>query len=180
MAANIKKPTKQLLKFKIKTVEEERETIQQAKEKEDWYKKNDYPITLPKKDLESEYIKEKYLSEAKRLEKLWSRQDDKFVQVLTDFLNKDMEQPIVVHVGKYGVAGRYTLPNHVYINTQLFDNHIEIIKHEIVHLLLEPFVQKYGIDHEEKENLVDTIQEIVENTPTYRGYLYISPSNQRC
>ncbi len=154
---------KNLIKFKIQTIAKERETVQQTKDREEWYKENDYPITLPEKDLESEYNKEEYLAEAKRIENLWSREDDKFIQILKDLLNKDLKKPIVAHIGKYGVAGRYTLPNHVYINTQLFDNHIEIIKHEIVHLMLEPFVQKYGISHEKKEDLIDIIQDIVEN-----------------
>lgn len=151
---------KSQVKFVINSLEEEKEIVRLTKEKEKWFKKNKYRFTLPNKPLEAIYKKEDYLKKIKKIEQDWQKQERQFFSILEDFFGKKFKKKIIVHVSKYGVGGGYDLPNHVYINIELPYNIVKIMRHEILHLIIEPFVQKYKIDHREKEKIINCLMEL--------------------
>jgi len=148
------------VQFAVNSLKEEKEIIKVTKEKIKWFKKNRYPFTLPNKPLEMIYNPKDYFKKIKEIERKWVKQEEEFFSALEDFFGKRFQKNIIVHASKYGVAGGYSLPNHVYINIDLVHDPVKTIQHEIVHLVVEPFVQKYKIDHRKKEKIVDAIMEL--------------------
>lgn len=70
------------------------------------------------------------------------------------------DKEYIVYLSKFGAFGSYKLPNKVYINIQRDrDEIVKTILHEVVHLQVEKEVMKKGLDHQQKEKLVDDILE---------------------
>lgn len=94
-----------------------------------------------------------------------------FFFVLESFFGKKFKKKIIVHISKYGVGGGYNLPNNVYINMDLRYDPIETIRHEIIHLIIENFIEKNKIKHWEKEKIVELLEGILN---TYPNKIYVS------
>jgi len=61
-------------------------------------------------------------------------------------------------LSKYGGGGSYDLPNEIIINFKnRGEKFIQTVVHEMVHLLIEPWIQKYKISHWTKERVTDLI-----------------------
>jgi len=148
------------VKFVINTLKEEKNIIELTKRKAKWFKKNRYPFTLPNQSLQAIYKKEEYLSKIEKIESEWKKQENQFFSTLEDFFDQKIKKKFIVHIGKYGIGGGYNLQNHVYINIALFHDPIKIIQHEILHLMIEPFVKKYKIKHQKKEKIVNCLMEL--------------------
>lgn len=60
---------------------------------------------------------------------------------------------------KYGITGSYENPNIIIVNIKKFYNEglLRIIIHELIHLLINPYILKYNIEHWSKERIVDLI-----------------------
>ncbi|MFC1700789.1 hypothetical protein ACFLZ0_01485, partial [Patescibacteria group bacterium] len=58
---------------------------------------------------------------------------------------------------KYGTGGSYNLPNRIILNfnKKTPNDIIRIIIHEIIHLLIQPLIEKFEIEHWPKERIVD-------------------------
>ena len=57
---------------------------------------------------------------------------------------------------KYGMGGSYSLPNQIILNINS-KSKINTILHEITHLTIEAYIQKYKIQQNQKERIVDLI-----------------------
>ena len=148
------------VKFVINTLKEEKKIIELTKRKAKWFKKNRYSFTLPNQSLQAIYKKEEYLPKIEKIESEWKKQENQFFSTLEDFFGQKIKKKFIVHIGKYGVGGGYNLQNHVYINIALSYDPIRIIQHEILHLRIEPFVQKYKIKHQKKEKIINCLMEL--------------------
>jgi len=148
------------VKFVINTLEEEKKIVGLTKRKAKWFKKNRYPLTLPNQSLQTIYKKEEYLPKIEKIQSKWEKQENQFFSILEDFFGQKIKEKFIVHIGRYGVGGGYNLQNHVYINIALSYDPIKIIQHEILHLTIEPFVQKYKIKHQKKEKIVNCLMEL--------------------
>ncbi len=62
-----------------------------------------------------------------------------------------------VYFTTYGVGGSYDTPNTVIMNVRRGDPDklVSVLFHEMIHLCLEPLIQKYSIPHWYKERMVD-------------------------
>lgn len=157
MAINKKK---QRIVFSINKLEEEKKIVDATNKKIKWFKKNGYNFTLPNKPLASIYSEESYQKKMKEIRNKWIKQENDFFFVLESFFNKKFKKKIIVHISKYGVGGGYNLPNHVYINIDLPYNPVKTIKHEIIHIIVETFMEKNKIKHWEKERIVESLGKI--------------------
>ncbi len=135
----------------------------QTIKKMNWFRNKSYPYTLPDKNWKKKYNTKEYADFILKLRKKWGRQGKNFFHSLTLFLGQTPRR-IIVYISKYGVAGAYRLPNKIYINKDIkniqFD-YTDIIKHEIIHLMTEPFIKKHHIAHTEKEKLVNEIMNLL-------------------
>lgn len=157
------------------------DTFQQS----DWFHDNGYKVTLPTK-LRSSYengvltdnieiavqedFDEKYYQEqkdflVKNLEKVFSQATDEFAKTGLTILDK-----YKIFLTRYGTGGSYSLPDKVIINIDFFSGGDLLLTaiHEIVHLVVEPLVNLYQINHWTKERFVDLI--IAQIVPSLKNF----------
>ncbi len=156
-----KNKKKQRIVFSINKLEEEKKIVNSTNKKIKWFKSNGYDFTLPNRPLISIYNNGDYQKKTKEIRNKWIKQENKFFFVLESFFNKKFKKKIIVHISKYGVGGGYNLPNHVYINIDLPYDPMKTIKHEIIHIIVETFIEKNKIKHLEKERIVESLGKIL-------------------
>lgn len=107
-----------------------------------------------------EYDEQNYFSSKKYIEDNWVNFDEAFVSsvLVTGLIVQDNYS---IFLTRYGVGGSYNLPNTIIINIKrMFEfGLIMTIAHETTHLLIQPLVIKYNIDHWVKERIVDMLLE---------------------
>ena len=156
--------------------ESEAKRIQYTIDKLDWFKKQGYKINLPEKIKEIidhgltlsddeilkivslEFNQKEYEDKANELRQKWEEKKGDFLHRLAS-LGLPLQSEYKLVFTKYGVGGSYGLPNIIQINFEypIEKETIAITLHEIIHLTIEELIKKYGIDHWEKERLVDLI-----------------------
>ncbi|MFC1721628.1 hypothetical protein ACFL0Z_01800 [Patescibacteria group bacterium] len=141
----------------------EKEIVKSMNSESAWMRKQGLDFTMPSKSIEQEYDQIKLQIVAKAVEAEWKKHGQDFFENLGLLLGKKISGDYQVCFTNYGPAGFYNLPNEVYLNINFIDEFdpVESVKHEIIHLLIEPFVIKKKLGHETKEDLVDTILKAV-------------------
>lgn len=158
------------------SIDFEVERVLAAIKKFEWYKTNGYTVNLPesldlsnidkisnediKKAVTKEYDEENYSSSKKYIEDNWINFDEAFVTkaLVTKLIIQDN---YTIFLTRYGVGGSYNLPNTITINIKrMFEfGLVMTIAHETTHLLIQPLVVKYNVDHWVKERTVDLLLE---------------------
>jgi len=153
------------IKFGIK-FEERR--IENTISKWEWFIDNGYKPKLPqdidenssneqiKEQIEKEYDQAEYEEISEKLQGDFSEISGNLQRVLVNIFGEGVPTVYDVFLTKYGVGGSYGMPNNVVFNIYNKKG-IKTIVHEVVHLMVEENVQKYEIEHFEKERLVDLI-----------------------
>ncbi len=146
--------------FKINSLEQEKERVKETKGKIAWLKERGYFFVLPEQSLEVEYNFEDYKDKVSIIEKKWLEIEKDFFEKLKRIFNNEFSKSFEVYFTKYGTGGSYFLPNKIIMN--ISDEYrtsadYKTISHEIIHLSLEPLIQKYKIEHWQKERTVDLI-----------------------
>lgn len=148
----------------------EKNRIKTTLSKLNWYKSQGYKVDMPK-GIDEKSSDEKIILKVKSQFKEKDYQDyasalsKEFLLIKKGFYNalkktfRGQKIPLVVDVylTKYGVGGSYNLPNMIIKNITHPKPGIKTTVHEIIHLIIEPSVQKFKIDHWEKERIVDLI-----------------------
>jgi hypothetical protein len=120
---------------------------------------------LPQKTIEEEYDPKRYSEFMTFLERWWTEEDEAFIDKLLLFFNKDKDTIFTIKVSNYGVLGSYSdKENIVILNCCIKDidfDPIRIVKHEIIHILVEPFIREYSIVHEKKEEIVNGVLKLM-------------------
>ncbi len=137
--------------------------IKYTLKKADWYKDKGINVFIPEKfseeKVKSEFDDEEYVIAKNKLQKEFEEIKDDFLKSLVSHFSK-LPNEIKCHLTKYGTGGSYELPNKIIINikvNQLKKPLIEIMKHEILHLLSEDYVKKNNLTHKEKEDYVNSL-----------------------
>jgi hypothetical protein len=81
---------------------------------------------------------------------------DRLSKKLKEVFKKNTLETFLVYLTSYGAGGSYNPPNVIVFNINNKGG-LKTIIHEIIHLLIEDQVQKYKIQHWEKERIVDLI-----------------------
>jgi hypothetical protein len=135
----------------------------------DWYTRQGYKIILPKgitdissdktiKDqIEKEYNKEAFDLYSKKLLQDFNKIKNKFQKSLEKLFGDKIPKKFEMQITRYGVGGSYHLPNKIIKNFTHPKKGIKTMVHEIIHLILQKQIEKYGIEHWEKERIVDLI-----------------------
>lgn len=147
------------MKINIKFgIEYEQSRVKFTLSKLQWYKDKGYKPKLSKETVEKEFKKEDYENAEKELKSEFSKIEKSLEKSLIEkFGSNSIPPEYDVILTKYGVAGSYNLPNKIIINISAKKSKIEILKHEIIHLIVENEVKKRDLTHEEKENLVNSL-----------------------
>ncbi|BFT94463.1 MAG: hypothetical protein MNSN_02130 [Minisyncoccus archaeiphilus] len=153
------------LKFSINSIEEEIAVYDKTLENMKLYEKHKVIFTLPQKKIEEEYSLDRYNAFISLLKKRWTEENEIFIDKSLMFFNKDKNTQFTVKISNYGVLGSYSdKRNEATLNYCIKDidfNPIRIIKHEIIHILVEPFIEEYSINHEKKEFIVNSVLEVM-------------------
>ncbi len=145
--------------IRVNKIEEEEMRVKNTLMKLDWYKEKDYFFVLPKSSVREEYDTTNY-----RLDKItveWRKVEKAISKKLSKVLRNKLQKEYIVCLTRYGVGGSYYLPNMIILNVS--DEYlgrrdpVETIEHEIIHLSIEPLIQKYKVGHWQKERIVDLI-----------------------
>lgn len=158
------------------SIESEVLRVQDAINRIDWFKENGYKVRLPEslsldhpdiKDLEyikktitDEYNEENYKKEEEYILDNLSKISTNLEKFFTAVSIKPQDS-YEINLTRYGVGGSYYLPNRLLTNIQV-RSEIKLVKtiiHEIIHLSIEEWIQKYNIDQWVKERIVDLILE---------------------
>lgn len=130
-----------------------------------WYNAEGYKPKLPKisdspseeeikKAIEKEFSEEDFQKAKKKLEIDWKQIKINFIKKTKEITGKSPPRIINVFLTKYGTGGSYYAPNKIIINSS-YKNLIEVLKHEILHLLLEEEVKKRKFSQKDKEKFID-------------------------
>ena len=130
-----------------------------------WYNAEGYKLKLPKipsssseeeieEAIEKEFSEEDFQKAKDRLEKDWKQIKTNFIKKIKEITGKFPPKIINVFLTKYGTGGSYYTPNKIVINAP-YKNLIEVLKHEILHLLLEEEVRKRKFSQKDKEKFID-------------------------
>ncbi len=134
----------------------------------DWYVSQGYRPKLPdgiKKDsseqeiqnqIKKEYAEKKYKEVGRKITYDFSIIQETFTEKVKNIFDKETPDTFLINLTNYGVGGSYNSPNIVIFNINN-QKGLKTLIHEIIHILIEPFIQKYEIQHWEKERIVDLI-----------------------
>lgn len=154
------------IKYSVKL---EKQRIKNTIKKLSWYKKLGYSPRFPqninpKTDnlikiytaLMDEYSEKDYKRATAEINKKFSKIENIFYDKLLNACGKKIKRNFKLILTKYGVGGSYKLPNKIILNINS-KSKINTILHEITHLAIEPSIQKYQIQQNEKERIVNLI-----------------------
>jgi len=151
------------VKFIINSIPREKEIVKMTQKYLSFLTNEKIIFTLPKKDVVKEYDIKKYQQYKKYLEKEWAKKEKGFVKRLLTFFHQPLELQFIVEISNYGPLGFYNSSNNtVTINMNHPFDVTRTIKHEMVHIMVEPFVKKYSVSYQKKEHIVNIVMEILE------------------
>ncbi len=154
------------MKFSVNTIKEERDVIQRMKSNLEFLKENRIRFTwfANNKKIEEEYQPNRYENFRKKLIKEWMEYNDNFIEKLSVFLGRKLEEKdFSVKISNYGPLGSYNHKNNsIFINMNIEEKRrIGLIKHEIIHIVLEFLFRKYIVDYKRREKIVEKTTEII-------------------
>ncbi len=148
----------------------ERLRIKNTLERLSWYNKLGYSPRFPKNidpkidnlkkiynALRNEYKEEHYRKSALEIKKKFSEIENSFFEKLQKVCGKKIKRKFKLILTKYGVGGSYFTPNKIIYNLEMKFSLVNTIFHEIAHLVIEQYIQKYQIQQNKKERIVDLI-----------------------
>jgi hypothetical protein len=142
------------LTFIACSVEREREIDEMVKNNLAFFEQNRIIFTKSEKSVAEGYDFEKYARYQERIEMEWDQKSGAFFQKLSDFFRLSNDLTFKVEISNYGPLGFYhTHGNVVTINMNADgrQDFAGLIKHEMIHIVIDPFIKKYSIDHPQKE-----------------------------
>ena len=158
------------MKIRIRYGEKvEFERVKATLKKLDWYNEQGYKIGLPKeitkkspdKDIKNqikkEYNKKAFDSYSKELLHKFNKIKNQFGKTLKEIFGENIPSDFEMFLTRYGVGGSYFLPNKIIKNVTNVKEGIKTLVHEIIHLIIQKEIDKYKIEHWEKERIVDLI-----------------------
>lgn len=167
------------LSFQMNSASEEREQVLRTIKRLEFYRKNNYKsVALPRmsdgqverylagkmteedeKALEEQINKDSTLPECEEaLEVIinnWQKMEQKFFEECLNTFKLKPKKEYKVFLTNYGAGGSYGPPDKVIVRNNPKNYRAFTVGHEIIHLMIHEFIEKYKIKHWTKERLVD-------------------------
>lgn len=147
----------------------ENNRIKSTLEKLDWFKSHGYKPIIPKNIstekqivnfIDKNFNEKDYEENKKKLLKEYKKIKKRFNEKLKSLFS-NIPKEVEVILTKYGSGGSYLFPNKVIINiqgNQINKPLIDVLKHEILHLLSEEKIIRKKLSHEEKEKFIRKLE----------------------
>ena len=164
-----------MIKLNVKfSPEYEVERIRWTLGKLQWYKDNGYDLKFPKSlkidsgadfsedqirdSVNAEYNEESYKIHGTYLLDNWQKVVDEASEELAKTSLRPMDT-YTIYLVKYGVGGSYHYPDSVTVNisSKYEIGLLRTVFHEIVHLMIHPWIAEYKVSHWQKERIVDLL-----------------------
>lgn len=156
------------------SVEFEVERISETLRQLDWFKNKGYNVSLPSSlsvlnpvDISGEKIKnsviEEYVENDYEIQKNYLLLNwNNIAAQLSEGFSNIAFAPLDhynIFLSKYGVGGSYHYPDEIIINIKFKYEKglLRTTAHEIIHLIIQPLIEKYKINHWSKERIVDLL-----------------------
>jgi hypothetical protein len=133
-----------------------------------------FPPSTVSEAVANEYTATAYDAAKNTLEASWSEFCSKNV---TENIPLTFESTYRVTLTSYGTGGSYNLPNLIVLNIAKHKADAATVLHEMVHLSIEPLIQKHAIAQADKERLVDLL--VQKLFPAYASEQKRFADNQR-
>lgn len=145
--------------FENNSIEKEKQVIAFAKSSEPFFQERNLPYFLPSKNVEEEFELSSYDAFRDQLTLDWKNyKGEFFLDKLTTFFHLPADLHFRVNITQYGCYGFYHAPaNDIFLNRRMTTFPVDTLKHELLHLVLEPYVLKFHLHSEQKEQLVNMI-----------------------
>jgi hypothetical protein len=160
-----------MINIEIKnSIQDEIKRVEYTLGKIDWYRERGYKFKLPEsvnensssewieRTISEEYDEQFYENHRKDFHKEWN---DFISNVSLDNLPFDLKSKYTIYFTKYGVGGSYDTKNDSVI-IKVWEGKepgmtLRTFIHEIIHISIEHLIEKYNIEHWDKERLVDLL-----------------------
>ncbi len=150
--------------------------IRNVIEKLDWYKEQGYvensflPHGIRREKIRDlteerigeivseEYDEDLYKEVAARIWAEWEKFSENGLQNLSES-GLELQSEYRIRLTKYGPSGSYNYPDLVVLRISEAgpERTLKVIIHEIIHLAIQPYIEKHSVPHWKKERLVDLI-----------------------
>ena len=156
--------------------EYEVQRVQYTLGKLQWFIDNKYKVNLPEK-LKIDPDTTSNISENQIREAVLAEYSESDYKTQKDFLLENWQKVIeegsielektsltlkdtyIIYLTKYGVGGSYNLPNSIIVNIKYKYSFglLHTVFHEMLHLIIHPWITEYKISHWRKEKVVDLL-----------------------
>ncbi len=151
------------------SIDSELTRVEYSLGKKDFYTEYGYKVYLPKgirlgsnpsdiditqitKELDNETVK----TGKNEISTGWNKHSNEIIALFKE-LSVNLPEVMNIRLTKYGVGGSFHPPNSVIINVN-YQNNFKNFIHELIHCTThEEVVDKYSLDHQQKEGLVDWV-----------------------
>lgn len=155
------------VKISRNTEKQEVERVFSLFEEMEFYRKNNYQLSLPdnisndstneeiRRQVSSEYNLDRFKLNVDEIVMNWRKIEKDFFENIQKVLQIN---PLPVYeclITQYGTGGSYNPPNNIILNIRSSFFGFYAIAHETIHLLIHDLIEKHNIDHWQKERLVD-------------------------
>lgn len=153
------------IKWRINTIKQEKLIAKNSARFVDLFKRNNIIYNLPTRAIDSEYCRKEYLNFKKWLLPKWQKGERDFLKKIAYFFNLKDNRPFIINITNYGPLGFYDYDaKNIFINKNSKLDIVKTIKHEIVHVMLQKYIDKFKIPHIQKEEMVNKLLEIIDGS----------------
>ncbi|MDE2218038.1 MAG: hypothetical protein KGJ58_01100 [Patescibacteria group bacterium] len=156
------------------SIEFEVERISETLRRLNWFKAKGYNVLFPsslltsnsmniseekiKNSVIAEYVESDYKIQKDYLLTNWNDVATQLSEGLSNIMFVPMNH-YNIFLSKYGVAGSYHYPDEIIVNIKFKYEKglLRTTAHEIIHLIIQPLIEKYKINHWSKERVVDLL-----------------------
>lgn len=144
------------------SLERERERANTIEKEWPVLKERRIRFTWAKKPVEDEYNLAVYQAFIHKLKTAIPPEFEDWFSRVCCFFHLHGQKIPKVEITQYGAMGSY-YPNHnmVTINIHINRDPVLTIKHEILHLILHDYIEKYHLRHDRKEKIVNSLNELL-------------------
>lgn len=114
------------------------------------------------KIVESEFDTKQFQGAEAAIRKSWEGNNVFIKKINKKMAGSFLLEKVKVILTRYGTQGSYVVPDSLIINISNIPPEflIKTVIHESLHLMIEPLIKKYSIDHWVKEHIVDSIMNL--------------------
>ncbi|MFH1620550.1 MAG: hypothetical protein ABIB04_00510 [Patescibacteria group bacterium] len=144
--------------FVSNTAEEEQSIVDRFHDSVDFFKRHQIRFNMPRRAILEEYDSSLYEAYRAVAEADWANRSENFIEKLRLFFQRPEPFQFIVRITQYGPFGFYDFKDQsVTINRHANIDAFRIIQHEMIHVMVEPYILAQKLKHSQKEFIVESL-----------------------